>query len=77
MPITPEQLLELATKVGIAHHAEFGGMASVSIQYHPYHAHWEAQASWSRGNTITVVNDYSSVAMELLEQRLLRLLAAE
>ena len=66
--VTPETLLEQALYLH-----DFGGMASIHLQYIPYKGHWECQASWSSGKTVTCADDYCDEAMEKLSQELERL----
>jgi hypothetical protein len=47
-----------------------GGMAAIHVEYVPYTAHWQAQASWSDGDTVTHVGNSPSQAMERLERNL-------
>ena len=61
-----ETLLHLAQRFD----AQYGGMASIHIQYQPYDAHWEAQASWSGGETVTTVGMTAEQAMRALEKKL-------
>jgi len=61
-PSLLEQCLEAARCLD----QQFGGMASIDVQYHPYESHWIAKASWSSGKTIGIVKENVDEAMKLL-----------
>ena len=44
----------------------YGGMASIFVQYHPYDAHWIAQARWSSGKIIGVIAEDPDAVLALL-----------
>ena len=69
-----EKLLSLARDVNIICSNGCGGMASISVLYHPYKAHWEVQASWSNGNTVTTNHVYVISAIQQLEYELRKLI---
>ena len=64
-----EKLLDVAQQVG--HGDDRGGMADVTILYHPYEATWIAKVSWSSGKEEVVKNDDVMLAIEILTEKLL------
>lgn len=45
-----QELLDLALKRATSLSSRYGGMASITLQWHPYNCEWVSRADWSNGN---------------------------
>ncbi len=71
--MTLDQLLDLAVKAGFKR-IDRPGMADIYVQYRPYEARWQAQASWDDGDTETATSNDAQDAMDKLGIQLNRVI---